>query len=775
MVLFAVLFFFLPAIQQLFNGMLFYSVCYHDFFVIKPIFSSTIPIAELERSLGEWIVEFIKLGALIYFTLIMLQQSSSFASNLAAYGGAKSGSAREMANQLSGQGTFSIANKLMTTIRSKAFQGSKLAFKYGSGVLKFTARTTLSQSIKKMGNAIDTIDYVTGKIGRIMPFRGLGTRVIDDAIKKAQSKANQRNLKGEEAQAFIRKQVRSELTEKRMGFDRKRPTKEMNSQKIKFSALRINEQAINRRLDKFLIERPIKDKISEICNNRKLDQSFIPTASERSAIKEEVKQWAESSGIDQQKVEKYMAKSRIKSYIRTKSALSSREAAKKFAGNEKLKKQYLEHLEHERLERKIKLHDKRIDRHDKIHNHPLHSQLDKTTTDSSRLYYHGKDIAKSAYKELKNRASRVYHNIRRDTAHNPKIARANFERAVLRREKGLLTTDTIKNTATYQQAFGTKEKGVRRELQTIKEGSAANALGAEKLSVINARYIKEQKKEIVKNRNLVLTDKNRDSEKEDIIQTLRAEGVIFNIKEQKITSPPTDPSNNNIPFISKLLLVDEKINDPQKRRFTESFIEHFKDNAEIMKKIREDDLNAEDMDNITKEIDAILDQLNEKYRIENIDPEASRRRAFEFLSSDNDPQKTEKKEPEKTLPDKEGDDAFSQIGEDNYGPEPEKTLPDKEGDDAFSQIGEDNYGPDISQSSQSKSHSSKTAKTESVASSFATSPAKKDDSKKQKEEIKYELDRLNQALAIEMNKDETHRDEKLIKVLNKAIDRLNNS
>ena len=780
MVLFAVLFFFLPVIQQLFNSMLFYSVCYHDFYFIKPILSSTIPIAELERSLGEWILEFIKLGALIYFTLLILQQSSSFASNLAAYGGAKMGSSREMASQLSGQGTFEIANKLMKTIRNRAFQGSKLALKYSSGFLGFVGRAAFSETIKKMGNAMDAIDYATGKIGRFMPFRGLGTRVIDDAIKKAQSKANQRNLTGEEAQAFIRKQVRDELTEKRIGFDRKNPAKEMNAQNIKFNALRINEQAINRRLDKFLIEKPIKDKISEICKNRKMDQNFIPTAQERSAIKEEVKQWAENSRIDQKKVEKYMEKSRIKSYIRTKSALSSSEAVKKFAGNEELKKQYLEHLEQERLDRKIKLHDKRIDRHDKIHNHPLHSQLDKTTTDSSRLYYHGKDIAKSVYKELKNRVSRAYHNIRRDTAHNPKIARANFERAVLRREKGFFKKDTIKNTATYQaiaKNLRKKDKStittkVSRELQTIKE-TQAKQLEAKKLSVIYARYIKEQKKEVAKNRDLLLTDANREEERNKIIETI-SEDSAFQIKDQKITLTPPEASDNKTPFISKLLLVDEKIKDPKKRRFAETFMEHFKEDNDMMKSIREDNKEEiekkltnqdQDMDNI---LDNILNRLNEKYGSENIDPEASRRRAFELLIPDNDAQKTEEKEPAKILPDGEGDDAFSQIVEDNISRPDSDIIPDYNSQQAILEGG----------SSQPKSTSSKTANTASVASSFAASPAKKDDGKKSKEKDqikKYELERLNQALEHEQSKEKKYQDENAIKEIKRAIDRLKKS
>ncbi len=376
LIIFAVLGLFLFIIKEEFNSMLFYRTCFISQEIIPPkLLYFTVPKAEIDRSFPEWFFIFIKIAALIYFTYLILKQCESFATNLAAYGGAESrGSRSDMAGQASGQGSFAMASAIMSNVRKSMFKATASTLKYGAKAAKFTARATMPNLVKGAASTVSKIDKITNAIGNKMPVRGIGTRIIDDAIAQAQQIAAKDKVPPDRLQGFVRQKAKELLINQKMGFNENRPEQKMESSSTKFALLRINDHNISRRLDKILIEDPMKKQISLIAKDMKKDPDFIPDSDARAKIRERAKDWGIKNGIDESDIEKFLNQSSIKGHIRNSSTLSSSQAARRFAGNKENQEKFLKNLESDRLERKAKHHDARIKGKDILKDYKLKSK-----------------------------------------------------------------------------------------------------------------------------------------------------------------------------------------------------------------------------------------------------------------------------------------------------------------------------------------------------------------------------------------------------------------
>ena len=632
LIIFAVLGLFLFIIKEEFNSMLFYRTCFISQAIIPKLLYFTVPKAEIDRSLPEWFFIFIKIGALIYFTYLILKQCQSFATNLAAYGGAESrGSRSDMAGQASGQGSFEMASAIMSNVRKSMFKATASTLKYGAKTAKFTARATMPNLVKGAASTVSKIDKITNAIGSKMPVRGIGTRIIDDAIAQAQQIAAKDKVPPDRLQGFVRQKAKELLINQKMGFNENRPEQKMESSSTKFALLRINDHNISRRLDKILIEDPMKKQISLIAKDMKKDPNFIPDSEARDKIRERAKNWGIKNGIDESDIEKFLNQSSIKGHIRNSSTLSTSQAASRFAHDKEKQEKFLKNLESDRLERKAKHHDARIKRKDilkdyelkstkispEIKNHQLKTNLLQPIGSSRKAYGRSYYVSAKA-KQLKNNALGLYHALRRDVANNPTMARRNFKRKIERKERGSkfrdinplshinaadrLTSNLATRIVTNKlekakksnkialKPFGgrnpkkgtqTKEKKekVRKEIEQLRQDNLTKNPTTDKdkekwikqSSLIHAKLIKGKAQ---KKNHFEFEIDNQNKINKELNSALKKD-INYEIKNRDGSI-----EQERVPIMSKLILIDEETQKANKEnknntRFAELFTEKY--------------------------------------------------------------------------------------------------------------------------------------------------------------------------------------------------------
>ena len=408
-VLFTTVYFFWHLIDRSFNELLHYKVCYFQkWFIprILPFPTLVLQADDVNRSFGEWMGQIFEVGALIALTFFVINGMGSVASSLAAFGGAdKGGGSKDDQGQASGSSSFALAGDMMKGVAGLAGNGVKYGLK-GAAIGGSYGALGATAAVRATG-----VNKSFNSIGKAIPFRGPRTRwrdsIIDSAIKNAQRSAASKGLGGKEADRFVRNKTMDILMTQKVGHVSEANNnnfRTIHGQGSKFRLAGVDSEAIAKRLDKKLVEEPLKNQIKKEAAALKKEQgeNFAHGKEARQAVDNRVKEWAKNNiyGTDSQEIGKHLHN--MRSTLKKESALTTSEAAKLFANKSELQSKFMQDLQNEQFERSQK----------------------------QKMAWARGDVAGA----IKGKLKKFGHSFERGVAHNPKLAQDNFARKIARQE-----------------------------------------------------------------------------------------------------------------------------------------------------------------------------------------------------------------------------------------------------------------------------------------------------------------------------------------------------
>ncbi len=403
--LFLVIYLFLIIIDVEFTGLLHYRTCASGF-TIGPL-SISILKSEPNRDIVEWVMRFTKIAGFLFLLKMIMEKIPGFAANMVSIN-SQSIDAKSTFIASTNQSAFALANTVMGAVSSAAGstikRGVPWAVSKGMDVARFTG-------VNNFGNSIR----------RAMPFRSpvnmYRDRQIDNIIKAKQQEGKAAGYSGKDLDAFVRKGTFDEISSRTSIMDKsqsntvrvKSTANKLRAQSTanKFNIIGVsNNEAILKRLDKKLVEEPLKKEIKELKKEIKeqiaqMKQEHLeqgtPMPLSKAELNEElrprIEKWAaEKSSIDQSKFLNILDQKKYSSLVKEHGALTSAQAAKMFAGDEEGTKRYLQHLQERQFEKE-------------------------------RKNYSGTWLRQTI-----NPAKDRLRGLQRKSAYNPKIARRNFLR-----------------------------------------------------------------------------------------------------------------------------------------------------------------------------------------------------------------------------------------------------------------------------------------------------------------------------------------------------------
>lgn len=413
-VLFTVLYNFLVIIDKKFTGLLAYKSCLEK--VGSGPFSIKVLLAQSGHSFMDWLSGIVIIAGLIFITKAVVDKAADLAGAMFSINidGDSAGSGASGAGKMAGGALGGVAS-LLGKGAGALKDGAQFAGKYGLKGLKVAARKS---GVADAWNAA----------GKALPFRGIRTRardgIIDGALKRAEAKAGDK--KGPERDAFIKQEALKDLNIS------------MYNKSGKFEMAGVDMTTIARRFDKKMVEEPLQKFLKDRAKALKdLPPGQVPLGKDmRDRLRADAKKWAEDnlSGADAEKVDKLLNSS-LKKTLNSASELSSSEAAKAFGRSEEDANRYLQYLK-----------DKEFERHDAKHFDA------KSKSKKGKL---GRGAAA---------VSRGYHNLGRDTKHNPRLARDNFLRkAKYKRDgrKGVSKINPLNRINVVDKSMMTAGRGIR--------------------------------------------------------------------------------------------------------------------------------------------------------------------------------------------------------------------------------------------------------------------------------------------------------------------------
>lgn len=339
-ILFVAIFAFVILINGKFNEMLTIKVCGGSIPLIEPFMNLKILKSETGRSFVDWIVLFITTGGLIFATNLIIAQIASFASKLA-----------EMSNVQGSGGSNSTFSSIMSNVSEAAQKGLKVGF--SSAMTGSSYGVVGATLLAKRAGVADGWN----KVGRALPFRGIRSRVrdsyIDNAIKQANMDAQSRGLTGASRDSFIRQETRrnlAEMSNSKPHTGRNENYKPRNQGNLMRIA-GVDEDSISRRLNKKLVEEPLKDHIKSEVNKLRNNGDLLIGKDARDKIEGIARKWMNDNISPQDEAYRNEQLKNLKNFIKDNAHMSSSEAAKRLAGNSDAQNKYLQHLQNAKKER----------------------------------------------------------------------------------------------------------------------------------------------------------------------------------------------------------------------------------------------------------------------------------------------------------------------------------------------------------------------------------------------------------------------------------------
>lgn len=371
--LFLILYLFVVLIDVNFNNLLSYRAC------TKNITFGLIPlnfmVAESNRGLVEWVMSFAKIGALLFLLKMVMEKIPGFAGQLVTVGG--------QAGESVSAGVSGANNSAFALARSVMGMATKAAGSAMNTALPFALSKGLDVARATGANKLIPPNPISFASGKYRDYK------MDNIINAKRKEGKAQGKSGKDLDAFVRQKSFEELN------------KQMAANGNKMNLMGMNHDALAKRLDKKLVEDPLKKAIKDEIKKMKKEHLEKGTdmplskADLHAALKPKIAEWAkENSSIDQSKFLDLLNENKYSSVIKSHGALSSSEAAKMFAGNEDGTNRYLAHLQERQFEKERK------------------------RANESKL---GKLFRANKIKD----AAR---GLQRKTAYNPKMARENFLR-----------------------------------------------------------------------------------------------------------------------------------------------------------------------------------------------------------------------------------------------------------------------------------------------------------------------------------------------------------
>jgi type IV secretory pathway VirB6-like protein len=331
--LFLILYLFVVLIDVNFNNLLSYRAC------TKNITFGLIPlnfmIAESNRGLVEWVMSFAKIGVLLFLLKMVMEKIPGFAGQLVTVGG--------QAGESVAAGVAGANNSAFALARSVMGMATKAAGSAMNTALPFALSKGLDVARATGANKLIPPNPISFASEKYRDYK------MDNIINAKRKEGKAQGKSGKDLDAFVRQKSFEELN------------KQMAVNGNKMNILGMNQDTLAKRLDKKLVEDPLKKAIKD--EIKKMKKEHLEKGTEmpltRTKLNEDVKariaKWAEeNSSIDKSKFLTLLDDNKYGSIVKSHGALSSSEAAEMFAGNEDGANRYLAHLQERQFEKERK-------------------------------------------------------------------------------------------------------------------------------------------------------------------------------------------------------------------------------------------------------------------------------------------------------------------------------------------------------------------------------------------------------------------------------------
>lgn len=370
-IIFTILYNFVMIIDTQFTTMLSYKACVERWGI--PYMTIKILKSHSSASFIGWMISFVNIAALIYMMKLVVAKAPDLSGSLISIGGGGSGGSPTSAGSASSMlgGVFGAGWKA-------ASFGLKNTAKVGG--LAVAGSTWVA---RKTGIADKWND-----LGKKIPFRGPRTRLrdrkIDSALKEARKSGMAQGLTGAALDQHTRLKAMQSLQE------------EMRQNPTKCRYLGLDMVNINKRFEKKLVKEPLQEFIKKRTKELKTNPGETPLFGKdlRRRVKADAAQWAKGNLVGGEDGIKSHVKD-LKGFIKNRAEYSSDQAARAFGKDPEMSNQYLQHLKEQEFKREQEKQDA---------------------------------AKRGVFSKMANMARNAYHNLKRDTANNPKMAQENFTR-----------------------------------------------------------------------------------------------------------------------------------------------------------------------------------------------------------------------------------------------------------------------------------------------------------------------------------------------------------
>lgn len=356
---FMVLYNFLVLIDKQFNALLSFRTCAVGFDIIPGI----LPVRVLKsyvptHSPMYWFSSLVVIGGFIFMTKLIVEKIADLAGELISIGGVDNKDGDDVGRGKSGFAMAgAMAGEIGGAIKDGAMKVGKFAGRHGIEIGTAAARKSgLAEKWNNMGKAI--------------PFRGIRSRardsVVDSAIKKARSEGMSKGFSGKALDQHIRSQVTKTLGE-------------YMYHNPKEAALKgVNMSAAAERMDKVLLEQPLKQFLKDTAKKMKEEQGGDLKIGKdfRQALRAKAREWADKNtnvgasgldkffgvgkdtkaGFERSKFDKEGDRG-MRNLVRSLSEIAPEDAARKLHGNAAKQQEYQKMLD-EKDYRKHKLDER---------------------------------------------------------------------------------------------------------------------------------------------------------------------------------------------------------------------------------------------------------------------------------------------------------------------------------------------------------------------------------------------------------------------------------
>lgn len=341
-ILFLLLYMFVTLIDKKFNEILYFSVCSTK--VNFGLFSLYFLVAESSRSFVDWMSLGAVLGLFIFMANMVIMQIPTLSGALITIGG--------QANSTSSSNYASGGFKMAAQMAGDAFDAAK-------GAAGFAVEKGGGQGFRALRN----LSRATGLSGAVdkgfsrVPFRGPRAvwrdSIIDQAIARGKEHALRAGFSPDKDKKDFDAEVRKFVMNKEGSAKKEMGLYSWKHQnKTKAALLDMTNKNIEKRLDKKLVEEPLRKYLKDQAKKlKKMESDKIPLGREMTRqLEADARKWAEKNLVSGEAgIERHLRN--MKQFMRDQGDLSAKKAAKRFSDDKNLRNNYLQELRNRQFDK----------------------------------------------------------------------------------------------------------------------------------------------------------------------------------------------------------------------------------------------------------------------------------------------------------------------------------------------------------------------------------------------------------------------------------------